>query len=142
MKKMKRIVLISCGSQKLDKKTKAEDLYTSTLFKLNLQFAKKQKPDEIFILSAKHGLLGLNDGIEPYDVTLKNMPAKDRKSWADGVLKQLNNRFSLKNDYFIILAGSLYRQFLLPELYSYEIPLEGMPIGKQLRYLKRKLNDG
>jgi cytoplasmic iron level regulating protein YaaA (DUF328/UPF0246 family) len=140
--KKKRIVLISCGSQKLDKKTKAENLYTGTLFKLSLQFAKKQKHDEIFILSAKHGLLGLNDEIEPYDVTLNNMPEKDRKSWADGVLKQLNNKFSLKNDHFIILAGSLYRQFLLPELYSYEIPLEGMSIGKQLRCLKRKLNDG
>src|SRR3990170_821285 len=133
---MKKIILISCASQKLFDKARAEELYISTLFKLNLQFAKKLNPYKIYILSAKYGLLELNKKIDPYDITLNNMPAKNRKSWAQGVLKQLNSRFDLKRCHFIILAGSRYRQFLLPELYSYEIPIEGLSIGRQLQYLK------
>jgi hypothetical protein len=136
---MKKIALISFVSQKLSVRARAENQYVSTLFKLNLQFAKKLIPDDIYILSAKYGLLDIKKEIDPYDVTLNNMPAKDRKSWAQGVLKQLNSRFDLKRCHFIILAGSRYRQFLLPNLYSYEIPLEGLSIGKQLQYLKRQL---
>jgi len=52
---MKKIVLISCASKKLEVKAKAADLYTSALFKLNLKYARKLKPDGIFILSAKYG---------------------------------------------------------------------------------------
>ena len=139
--RMKKIVLISCVSQKLHNKAKAQDLYISTLFKLNLQFAKKIKPDKTFILSAKYGLLGLDDEIEPYNLTLNNMSAKDRKFWADGVIKQLRSETDLKNDHFVILAGDRYRKYLISELVLYEIPLKGLPIGKQLQYLKRHLND-
>jgi len=134
----KKIVLISCVKKKLPKKAKAEYLYTSPLFKGNLQFAKTLNPDEILILSAKYGLVELHDEIEPYDVTLKNMKVQERKSWAFGVIKQLKNKFDLKKDFFIILAGVSYRQYVLPELGRCEIPLEGLSLGKQLRFLKSK----
>ena len=72
----KRVALIACVKMKLPNKAKAEYLYTSPLFKGNLQFAKTLNPDEILILSAKYGLVELYDEIEPYDVTLKNMKVK------------------------------------------------------------------
>ena len=136
-----KIVLISCVNKKLSKKATAKDLYISNLFKLNLNYAKKLNPDKIFILSAKYGLLEIDDEITPYDVTLNNMSAKDRKCWADGVIKQLKSKCDLKNDHFIILAGYRYRQYLISELASYEIPLKGLPIGKQLQYLRRHLDN-
>lgn len=71
---MKRIILISCVKTKLDHPAKAEDLYISDLFVKNLTFARKLKPDYIFILSAKYGLLKLNDRIAPYEKTLNQMP--------------------------------------------------------------------
>jgi len=58
---MAKIVLISCSSKKSAHKSKAKNLYISTLFRLSLAYAKKLKPDKIFILSAKYGLLNLND---------------------------------------------------------------------------------
>lgn len=70
----KRIALISCVSQKLSQHAKPKELYVSTLFKLNLKYAEKLEPDEIFILSAKHGLLSLDQQIEPYEQTLNNKP--------------------------------------------------------------------
>ena len=55
----------------------------------NLHYALKLAPDKIFILSAKYGLVGLDEEIEPYDLTLNTMLAKEIKHWADGVLHQL-----------------------------------------------------
>ena len=78
---MKNIVLISCVSKKRAVKSKAADLYVSTLFKLDLQYARKLKPDVIFILSAKYGLVALDDEIEPYNVTLNKMSVNERKAW-------------------------------------------------------------
>lgn len=91
----KQIVLISCVSQKLSQRAKAKDLYVSTLFKLNVRYAKKLKPDDIFILSAKYGLLPLEQEIEPYEQTLNNMPAHEVKQWASQVLAQRQFKFEV-----------------------------------------------
>lgn len=132
---MSKIVLISCVSQKRVYKSKARDLYISTLFKKNLQYAMKLAPDQIFILSAKYGLTALDDEIEPYDLTLNTMSANEIKHWASGVLRQLSEKSDLKNDEFVFLAGKKYRKYLLPYLTHVEIPLKGLPIGKQLQRL-------
>ncbi|WP_414530309.1 DUF6884 domain-containing protein [Nodularia chucula] len=139
---MKKIVLISCVSKKLTQRAKAKDLYISTLFKLNLQFARQCKPDFIFILSAKYGLLNLDDEIDPYEMTLNKMSREDRTNWSAQVVRQLGSQADLIQDHFIILAGEKYRQFILPMLCFYEIPLKGLPIGKQLQQLKRSLKNG
>lgn len=60
---MKQIVLISCVNQKLPHRAKAKDMYIRTLFKLNLQYAEKLNPDGVYILSAKYGLLNLEQEI-------------------------------------------------------------------------------
>jgi hypothetical protein len=67
------IILISCVKKKLPHRAKAQDLYISTLFRLNLDYARSLKPDAIYILSAKYGLVSLDQAIDPYDITLNNM---------------------------------------------------------------------
>ena len=84
----KKIVLISCVSKKLPYRAKARDLYVSTLFKLNLKYANSLNPDEIYVLSAKHGLLELEREIEPYEQTLNNMRTTEIRAWANNVLQQ------------------------------------------------------
>jgi len=138
---MKKIVLISCASKKKAVKSRARELYDSPLFKFSLQYAQKLDPDAIFILSAKYGLVALDEKIEPYDITLNDMRAAERKEWASKVISQLQTHADLSGDQFVILAGKHYRQYLLPRLMSYEIPLKGLPIGKQLQYLKRACNE-
>lgn len=138
---MKKIVLISCVSKKRTIQSKARDLYVSPLFRLNLQYAQKLEPDAIFILSAKYGLVALDEEIEPYDVTLNNMGVNERKVWAGKIVRQLQLHADLQQDFFVILAGERYRQYLLPHLMSYEIPLKGLSIGKQLQYLNRQVRD-
>jgi len=135
---MSTVVLISCVSKKLPHKARARDLYVSPLFRMNLKYAQRFSPSRVFILSAKYGLVELDEVIEPYDVTLNNMSAGERRDWAAKVLSQLQEHCDLEKDHFVILAGQKYRQYLLSQLKSYEIPLAGLPIGKQLQFLKKE----
>jgi len=134
---MKKIVLISCVKTKLDHPAKAEDLYVSPLFRYNLAYAHKLKPDLIFILSAKYGLLRLTDHIAPYEKTLKTMPVAERRAWAESVLAGLSKYASLMNDEFIFLAGDAYREYLVPKIRHYVVPFEGVSFGNQLKALKQ-----
>jgi len=138
---VKKIVLISCASKKLNHKAKAKDLYIGPLFKLSLEYARLLKPDYIFILSAKHGLVDLEKELEPYNLTLNTMKANQIKIWAESVLEQLKSKVDLKSDDVIFLAGNKYRKYLIPFILHYQIPLRGLKIGKQLQYLKRGIND-
>jgi len=139
---MAKVVLISCVSEKLHHKSQAQDLYISPLFKKNLQYAKSLNPDKIFILSAKYELLGINDEIEPYDKTLNKMRSNEIKEWANNVLNQLGEKTDLENDEFVFLAGNNYRKFLLSHIKHYNIPMQGLSIGKQLQWLtKRNKNE-
>jgi len=136
---VKQIALIACASQKLPHRAKARDLYSSTLFQLNLQYAICRQVDRIEILSAKYGLLDPDTEIEPYNVTLNSMSAADVKRWAEEVLVQLDDCYDLQSGHFIILAGMKYRKHLIPYMTSYEVPMEGLPIGKQLQFLKTQI---
>jgi cytoplasmic iron level regulating protein YaaA (DUF328/UPF0246 family) len=134
---MNRIVLISCVKSKLDHPARAEDLYISPLFKYNLAYARKLKPNHIFILSAKYGLLRLSDKIAPYEQTLKTMPVAERRAWAASVLAGLSRYASLSDDEYIFLAGDSYREYLIPKIRHYQIPFEGVSFGNQLKALKQ-----
>lgn len=149
---MKKIVLIACVSQKGDKKAKAKDLYRSTLFKSSLAYAYKLKPDRIFILSALHHLIGIEEEIAPYDVTLSNIPKGKRKpglriltkeekvEWGKKVLDQLTRLVDLTNDDFVILAGQEYIKPIedaIPHLIN---PLKGLRQGERVKFLKDNLH--
>ena len=134
---MKTVALISCASRKASRRSKARDLYTSPLFRLNLAYAEQLHPDAIYILSAKHGLLPLNEQVEPYNETLNEMSTAQIKKWSDRVYRQLQEAADVAADRFIFLAGANYREYLAPRLPHHEVPLRGLPIGKQLRRLKK-----
>lgn len=134
---MRSIVLISCVSKKRTQKSRARDLYISPLFVKNLHYAEKLAPDQIFILSAKYGLVELDDEIEPYDLTLNTMSSQEIKRWASGVLRALAEKTDLQHDQFIFLAGAKYRKYLVPHLAHVEIPFEGLRIGEQLQKLSQ-----
>ncbi len=133
---MKTVVLISCVKKKVPYRAEAKDLYVSPFFKLNLRYARSLNPDAIFVLSAQHYLVGLEEELEPYERTLNRMPSERVKQWADSVLVQLSKVADLQNDRFVFLAGERYRKYLIPHLPNHEVPLQGLGIGKQMRFLK------
>jgi len=134
---MTKIVLISCASKKLQRKAKAKELCISPLFKLNLQYAQSLQPDRIFILSAKYGLLDLNEEIEPYDETLNKKSESEIKLWTENVLEKLKQEADLEKDEFIFLAGEKYRRYLIPCITNCKIPMQNLGIGRQLEFLKK-----
>ena len=136
---MTTIVLVSCASKKLSHRAKAEDLYVSDLFLKSLAYARQLRPAEIFILSAKYGLVRPDDQIDPYDVTLNTMSLAEVRAWSDGVLGQLQRHADVEHDRFVFLAGDKYRRYLAPRLSSVEVPMEGLRMGEQLRWLKGHL---
>ncbi len=135
---MKTIVFISCSSKKLPHKAKAKDLYISPLFQKSLEFAYSLNPDNIFILSAKHGLVSLEQKLEPYNETLNKMTTLENKKWAKVVEKQLRGEVN-SSDKVIFLAGKKYRRHFEKLFKKLEVPMEGLSIGKQLQYLNNKI---
>lgn len=129
------IVCISCVKSKRPQACIAENMYTSPLFQGMLAYAKSLNPQKIFILSAKYGLLAMDDMIEPYEKTLKNMTKGEKKAWADAVLTRLRKETDLAKDQFIFLAGLPYRENLIPHINNYQVPMKGMPFGRQLQWL-------
>lgn len=137
---MKRVVLISCVSQKRDYPCQARDLYISQLFKKSLDYAEKiLKADKIFILSAEYGVVPLEKVIAPYDKTLNRMPKAQRRTWAEQVMKELKQHIDAEQDEVIFLAGQKYREFLESQFKKVQVPLQGLGIGQQLQFLKECL---
>ncbi|NLD51190.1 MAG: hypothetical protein GX660_28985, partial [Clostridiaceae bacterium] len=142
---MSKIVLIACVSQKLNKKAKAKDLYTSQLFKYSLAYAHSLNPDKIFILSALHHLLDLEMEIEPYNVTLSNIPKSKRKEglivlsqaekieWSKKVVKMLSEQTDLQYDQFILLAGQEYIKPIKPYIKNLDDRLHGLRQGERVK---------
>jgi len=107
---------------------------------MNLAFAHSLRPDKIFILSAKYGLVDLEQELEPYEQTLNIMPVHEIKNWAEKVKNQMRGKINFDADEVVFLAGEKYRKYLLPFFQKTTIPLEGLSIGKQLQYLKNKIS--
>lgn len=151
---MKKIILISCSSKKNKFKTKARNLYSSTLFKLSLEYAEKLDPNKIFILSAKHHLVELDTELEPYDVTLSYVSPKEltkkkglkvldkseKKEWGKEVLDQLSQYVDYEKDEIILLAGNDYYKPLSSKIKKSSMKLKGR-IGERLQYLKREIKN-
>jgi basic membrane lipoprotein Med (substrate-binding protein (PBP1-ABC) superfamily) len=141
---MAKIVLLSCTKSKLDKRSKAKDLYSaSPMFKKTLEYGEELNPDKMFILSAKHHLVPLNKMLEPYDKTLKEMPKDEKEKWGEEVFKQMKqNGVKPEQDKFIMLTGSEYTKPLMkyiPEK-NIEQTMEGKRFGQRLKWLNSQLN--
>lgn len=138
---MAHIVLIGCSKRKAEQCCEAQDLYQGALFKKQLEYAKRLKPDRIFILSAKHHVVELDQKLCPYNETLNNKSAQERREWAAEVLKQLKEKgVDVEHDCFTILAGKNYYSNLTGEMKCDDIPCKGMPIGKCMQTLDKLIN--
>jgi hypothetical protein len=138
-----QICLVSCGAHKLNMPSPAHSLYNSELFLAARNFARRAG-DRWFILSAKHWLLPPDQVIAPYDEALADKSLEEKAIWAKKVFEQIE-ALAEPNARLIFLAGATYRE-PLEELLSgkgYECvaPLQGLPIGRQLRWLQRAASE-
>lgn len=138
----RRIGLVGCVKEKAPSARRAEELYTSTLFRGRAAYVKKSC-DRWFILSALHGVVDPATVLEPYDVTLDNASRDRRRAWSSQVLEQLRTKLGDLGSYeFEMHAGAPYRDFGLVEGLRRAgavvvNPTQGMPIGHQLSFYAR-----
>ncbi len=134
---MNRVFLIACSKRKLSKPAPAGELYASPLFQMSLAYAQQQKPDAIFVLSALHGLIPVEQVVTPYNVTLSGRSHTEKAAWSKQVIRSLPDPLTTE---FTFLAGKNYYQPLLPHLPHVQLPLEGLGLGKRLHFLKSQLS--
>jgi hypothetical protein len=132
------IILVACCGPKLAEPAPAADLYVSALFKKARTYAERR--GRWFILSALHGLVDPATVIAPYNVTLKKMPAQERREWGQKVRTQLD-KAGLIGLPLVALAGHDYVKPLTDAGLTVAQPMQGKSIGKQLQWLN-KVNDG
>ena len=136
---MKYVFLVSCVKKKRCSAVMAKKLYLSPLFQKSRKLVEATKCPW-FILSAKHGLLHPDKVICPYNETLKNKCAPERREWAEKVKEQMIKNFP-DAEAVVILAGKNYYECLLPYLKerfgttNVKNPMKGMLIGKRLNWL-------
>lgn len=137
------ICLVACVRKKRTTPGPAKDFYTSPWFVKARNFAEA-RASRWFILSAKYGLVDPDQILFPYNLTLNVMSISERRAWAEDVKEQMD-RSMPQASRIIVLAGQRYRESLMDYLRtrapSVEVPMRGLGIGKQLRYLTDALHE-
>ena len=136
------IVFISCTKKKRETPCKAKDMYSeSQWFRLALKYAEKLKPAYIYILSAKYGLLELDDIIEPYEKTLIHKKTNEIKVWSKMVADQMKQKNINQQETAVFLCGKPYRKYLR-NLFAHSIvPCEHLGIGRQMALFKNEVTN-
>lgn len=129
---MNAVILVACCGRKLTEPAAAADLYISALFKKSRIYAERR--GQWFILSALHGLLDPTEIIDPYNLTLKKMPAQKRREWGQKVREQMETA-GLKGLALVVLAGAGYVKPLSDAGLTMFQPMKGFSIGKRLQWL-------
>ena len=132
-------LLVACCKTKRQAPSPAVELYASPLFARSADLARRLGLP-MSILSAKHGLVGSDQILEPYDLTLKGRPIEERRAWAREVADAIGTDVGMQ-DHLILLAGGTYSGALAPLLEAdgrtVSLPLTGMAMGERLAFLNR-----
>lgn len=126
------MIIISCGAKKAMTPSRAKLMYIGSHFRNCLRWARRKTDDsKIFILSARYGLLRLEDQIAPYDlkmgqpgsVTVEKVRAQAAAFGISGII------FST--------AGAKYREILKEIFPNIHFPFEGRSMGLMAQAMKR-----
>lgn len=134
----KVLVVIACSGKKLDRPAPARELYVGSLFKMALAAAERTPDAHVVILSGKHGLVEVDQVLEPYEQRIDSRGAITPPV----VLRQLQQlRDRVGFDRVVALCGSAYtfvlRQVCQWDRLELERPLAHLGIGLQQQFLSR-----
>jgi hypothetical protein len=127
----RKIAFTGCGKKKKSTPCPARHLYQGVLFQKTLAYVLKEGFSEIFILSAKYGVVELDQIIPPYEKTLKAMSRKEKEEWTLLVNRQIQEK-NLFGEFWIF-APAAYCSFDGGE--EKHTPLANLRIGKRLAFL-------
>lgn len=140
---MARIAFVAESSVQQKKPTQAEYLYRSTLFQKRRNYAIKTC-SAWYILSTQYRLIKPDTLIQPYSSTIPQLDDLARFNWAQVILQQIFQMPIKTYDTLIVLANANYLHHLVPVLqarrYKVELPLAGMNVVQQIRWLTEAAN--
>lgn len=104
----RRVVIIACGRGKVNRTCLARDMYTSSYFRCGYQWARSITDEKnIYILSAKYGVISTTTRISPYNIRFGHADAITPEQIARQV-KELG----LEGETPILLGGTDYHNIL------------------------------
>jgi hypothetical protein len=128
------IYLVACGKEKVNHPVRARDMYTGSYFQACLKYAEMKKNDGVYVLSAKYGIVDLEQVIEPYDIAIDDFDAIEIEQVKEQVIEK-----GLLNENVIVLGGKRYVKFaqkIWKHAYS---PLKG-GLLKQIAWLNQEVD--
>lgn len=130
----RRLVVIACGASKLDHRAPAVRLYTGQHFRASLAAALSVARDPstiVRILSAKYGLLRLDELVDPYELRMGDAGSVTGDELADQAA-ELGDV-----EHVLALCPAAYADRLAEAFPAavVERPLAGLGIGKQRHVL-------
>ncbi len=144
-----RVVLVGCGAAKLSRRAPARELYTSNLFRMSLTYAQKiAAVERVFVLSAMHGIVPLDQELKPYERKLSDYGGKqDREAWGGRTIGQLSDQPSVpprgQRGELVMLAGKDYVEAMVFDArdagWQLVEPLKGLTRGARLAWLRAEL---
>lgn len=151
---MKTIALLGCGKAKRDHAAPARALYTGSLFRASLLACSAIAADAIYIVSAQHGLIDLDQELAPYEAHLARQSKRDRESWGMRLVETVAGRHG-HHLRLVVYAGDAYAYPIRRAAYyvggggrtgvssiTVDEPLRGLELGARLSYLKKQLEEG
>jgi len=136
-----RIVLLCSANRKHTEPAPAIELYRSEFFRLGRSYALSLEPEQVFVMSAVHGLVSAKTVLPPYPMTMSILGKEDVNPWAEWIANSLRAQVSLDR-YEIIVLG--LRKFAAPvakRLPGAQTPLVGMNLPQALTYLREQVGN-
>lgn len=113
--------LVACSKNKEASRAVSWKMYDSILFEKSWNAATLL--GHPYVMSAKHGLLPVNERIDEYDETLRNYSDDERREWADDVLSSLSDEY----DTIVLFGGRDYVDPIIEMNDTYDVrdPYDG-----------------
>jgi hypothetical protein len=136
------IGLVGCSGSKLKEPAPVRQLYTSQLFRSALALAERRH-DVVYVISAKHELVAIDQVVAPYDLTMADVAKEWRAVWGVRVWGSIQSRHPRADHHIFIYAGKDYarpiRRAAFHRATFYE-PLARMQVGQRLKWLREQLD--
>ncbi len=132
------IAIIGCGAAKKDGHHAARDLYMGNLFKAHLRFAERLKPRELFVVSAKYGLVQIDEELESYELKLADLDRGELGSWRRRVALDVEALTEM-GELVVILSGEFYASWSDACHRRLSQPFAGLMVGERLQFVSRLL---
>jgi hypothetical protein len=125
-----KIGLISCTREKKPFPCSARSLYSESVeFRACLEFAETHY-DSVFIVSVKHGLVRLDELLNPYDLSLEELSEGARNLWAEEIAKSIGAEGITVYDTIYIHACALYIEHLYQVLEKRGLKVRAFDVNK------------